>query len=152
MRPTALLDVAVTCWRDGANLAFSVPALLQRLKLDGGIDTEGLTEEQIARFLNGEPIDDWASIVFACSEIIAFYVALEESISDEQLATCVLAACILADAARASECDWSSEHAKVVRICQVASSRMSLEASLISLRYIFGKGGCSPVGDGLTTF
>jgi hypothetical protein len=119
--------------------------LFIRLQADGGHDTEDLTAQDIANLLDERAPEDWCIATFAFSEVVSFYLVTAHNMSFQQVIAAAFSACVLADAARAGECDWSMEHDKIMALCAILAGRMELEAFLHLMAYIFGKGGQPPI-------
>ena len=94
--------------------------------------------------------ENWHKVVFAFSEMARYYLAGEgPDMSREQVAAAAFVSCVLADAARANECDWGLQHQKVTQLNALLASRMDLDPEdlLPVTAYIYGKGGQFPLGD-----
>lgn len=142
-----LRELVERLWNVGCRGPFSDDVLLKHLFEDGGHDTEDLTEQVVADLLNGKRPEDWHIVTFAFSEIVSFYLATAHKMTFQQTVAAAFSACVLADAARANECDWSLEHDKVMALNAILAGRIELESFLHLMAYVFGKGGQLPIGE-----
>lgn len=147
MTHETLRELIQRLWNVGCRGSFSEDVLLKHLLQDGGHDTEDLTAQAVANLLDGKHPEDWHIITFAFSEMVSFYLAAAHKMSFQQTVAAAFSACVLADAARANECDWSLEHDKVMALTAILAGRIELENFLHLMAYVFGKGGRLPIGE-----
>lgn len=140
-----LRELVQRLWNVGCRGPFDDDELLKRLLEDGGHDTEDLTAQVIADLLDEKPPESWSIATFAFSEVVSFYLVTAHKMSFQQVIAAAFSACVLADAARAHECDWSMEHDKIMALCAILAGRIELENFLHLMAYIFGKGGQPPI-------
>jgi len=65
--------------------------------------------------------------------------------SSHQGVAALFSACVLADASRTRQYDWSLDHDKVTALLAVLALRLEPEDILDVVTYIYGKGGEPPV-------
>jgi len=63
-------------WERAGTSPFSDEALFDRLSIDGGFDAKDLTVPIVTAVLDQHLITSWSTATFACSELVAFYLAL----------------------------------------------------------------------------
>lgn len=134
-------------WSVGCRGPFSSDVLLGQLLEDGGHDTEDLTSDVVTALLKEDAPDNWHIVTFAFSEMVSFYLVAAHKMSFQQTVAAAFSACVLADAARADECDWSLEHDKVMALNAILAGRIELDHFLYIMAYIFGKGGRCPISE-----
>lgn len=147
MKPTTLQELIECLWNAGCRGPFSTEKLLQRLLEDGGHDTEDLTPGIIADLLAEKRPDCWSVATFAFSEIISFYLVTAYQMSFQQVVAAAFSACVIADASRVQECDWSMQHEKIMALCAILAGRLELDKYLYLMAYIYGKGGQPPISE-----
>jgi hypothetical protein len=132
-------------WNSSCRGEFSKNALLQRLLIDGGLDTQRLNVTIISDLLLGNSTSDPHLVTFALSEVSSYYLALNTNMNSHQCVAACFAICILADCARLGEYEWSLEvNSKMIGLSSIISLRIELEDYLYMLCYVYGKGGRSP--------
>jgi hypothetical protein len=140
-----LIQLVNAAWADMVPIPFTTSALTRRLLQDGGLDAADLTEQSVHELLSETFSSDWSAVVFAMSELVAYYLALGAEADPDQIVGSVFSACVLADAARVGVLDWTDEHQKVSRLAAFNAERMSLKTSIQFHKYLFGKGGNAPI-------
>jgi len=142
-----LRELVERLWNVGCRGSFSDDVLLKRLLEDGGHDTEDLTPQVIADLLDEKRPEEWHIVTFAFSEVVSFYLGTALKMTFQQRVAAAFSACVLADAARANEWDWSLEHNKVMALNAILALQFEPEDFLHLMAYIFGKGGQLPIGE-----
>lgn len=66
-------------WNRLGKDTFSPKNLIERVRIDGGLDVSGLSDDDMSQLLEGNFAGDWHEVAFSFSELLAYYAAIYES-------------------------------------------------------------------------
>jgi hypothetical protein len=133
-------DAIAAVWGGGDSKDITAEAVTAQMRLDGGLDSAGISVRDMELLLDGATPKHWDRVIFAAHELLSRYEAYEGDLSREQIATALFCACIMGQAARAGETDSDSYNDAIVRIFNMLSDEelTSSHAGEI-LNYAFAK-------------
>jgi hypothetical protein len=111
--------------------------LVARVRLDGGYDIEGLTERMLLDLIDECFTGSWQEVAFSFSELSAYYLAVGERLSPEQVVGWVFAIFATADAINADATDWEMEFDKFIDVFMILRPRLELDESVQIFERVF---------------
>jgi hypothetical protein len=101
------LDFYRRLWERIVPGEFAAAKLVQCVRRDGGVDTEGLSDSDLLALIEERYSGDWAEVAFTASEMLASYTVPGGIAAPEQVVAWVFAALALSDAIKNGAADWS---------------------------------------------
>ncbi len=93
-------------WSRLVGATFTAPKLVERVRVDGGYDLEGLSDRDLLDLVEGRFQGAWDGVAFAFSELLAYYSVPGQTLTGEQVVGWIFASVSIADAIRKDATDW----------------------------------------------
>lgn len=100
------VDFYSALWTRLVGDGFSVEKLLHRVRIDGGVDIEDLSDSDLRDLIEERYAGDWSKVAFTGSEMLASYSVAGGMSTPDQVVGWVFASLILSDAIKADAADW----------------------------------------------
>ncbi len=93
-------------WERLVGSTFTPKKLADRLRLDGGVDIEDLSDAHVLDLIEGGYSGPWSEVAFTSSELLASYSVPGGIQTAEQVIGWVFSSFAFADSAKHDEADW----------------------------------------------
>ncbi len=101
-------------WKKFHGGQLNIQALIDGVLKDGGHDMTGLTQHEIAALIEGRFTGDWNKVAFSFSELLSYYDALGQKLTDTQAISWVFSAFTIAEAIKHGVTDWELQFNSVI--------------------------------------
>ena len=121
---------------------FSPQKLADRLRLDGGIDIDNLSNASVLDLIEGVYSGPWSEVAFTSSELLASYTVPGGIQTAEQVVAWVFASFAFADSALHGEADWEIQFDIFINGFALTRGQLEPDESIHILQRLF-----CPVGN-----
>lgn len=131
------LELVRETWADCVHEEFSVSHLAERMIEDGGVDFHGVPAEGLKNFMINGDLTYLSGLAFGCSELLAFYLASDETITAMEIVGAVTAMIIVRLGIDAGIGDWEFEFDKIVEVLVRCKDALDYEIRMKILGCLF---------------
>lgn len=128
-------------WKRLSGTEFSVQQLVERVRADGGHDITNLSEADLVSLAEGLFSGDWKEAAFSFSELLAYYAALGEKRTKQQVVGWVFASFVIADAINESAADWELQFNSFIDGFLAIRGELETEEAVQVFRRVFNCDG-----------
>ena len=116
---------------------FTVEKLARRIRMDGGIDIENLSDSDLLELIEGRFSGPWVEAAFSFSETLATYSVPGGIETAEQIVGWVLASFMIADAINENAADWELQFNNFMDGFIAVRDQLETEESIFIFQRLF---------------